>query len=223
MLKSIKTNANNIRNTNNKNMSTLSLLRSLTPNRDLEPHENFRLAELQASKLRKHLDLDIPELPTEAIECLPRIKVLLESTLPSSGMSYWGKGNWNVKLNASDTPTRQRFSLLHEFKHIIDHPHRHNLYPNPVGRLSRRQDERNQQLIEQTADYFAACALMPKRLVKTYFFGRSQNINTLAKIFNVSPQAMQFRLNQLGLIELTRRCSSLHFNRYSNRQFTTAV
>ena len=46
---------------------------------------------------------------------------------------------------------RQRFSLFHEFKHIIDHPTRDLI--------------ENEEMAERVADYFAACVLMPKAWV----------------------------------------------------------
>jgi Zn-dependent peptidase ImmA (M78 family) len=56
------------------------------------------------------------------------------------------------------------------------------------------------------ADYFAACVLMPKKLVKRRFGEGLRTASQLAAEFGVSPVAMQYRLHQLGLLERYRRC-----------------
>ena len=72
--------------------------------------------------------------------------------LPTSGMSHWDGQAWVISLNAADSLTRQRFTLLHEFKHIIDHGHADRLY-HDTGRRSAAEQA------EQAADYFAGCVL----------------------------------------------------------------
>lgn len=59
---------------------------------------------------------------------------------------------------------------------------------------------------ERVADYFAACALMPKAWVKTAFYSRTQRVEELADLFQVSPRAMSVRLSQLGLTTPVDRC-----------------
>lgn len=59
---------------------------------------------------------------------------------------------------------------------------------------------------ERVADYFAACLLMPKRIIKRRFGEGLQAPEELAAEFGVSPMAMRYRLQQLGLVERTQRC-----------------
>lgn len=47
---------------------------------------------------------------------------------------------------------------------------------------------------------------MPKRVVKRLWFQRHQNIEQLASLLQVSPQALRYRLDQLGLTERPLRC-----------------
>ncbi len=56
------------------------------------------------------------------------------------------------------------------------------------------------------ADYFAACLLMPKRLVKRRYCQGQQRVSELAAEFGVSSIAMHYRLQQLGLVDGYRRC-----------------
>lgn len=86
----------------------------------------------------------------------------VERTLRSaSGASLWdrGRGEWVVYLNRIDSWRRQRFTLFHEFKHIIDHGHRHVLYAGP-GHYDPDVEA------ERAADYFAGCVLVPKKFLK---------------------------------------------------------
>jgi Zn-dependent peptidase ImmA (M78 family) len=92
---------------------------------------------------------------------------------------------------------RQRFSLAHELKHVIDHPFIARAYPS----LGRRT---TQQRGEAMCDYFAACLLMPRPWVKRAWFSRVQQVDALAEMFGVSEQAMTYRLTDLGLLPSTR-------------------
>jgi Zn-dependent peptidase ImmA (M78 family) len=87
---------------------------------------------------------------------------------------------------------RQRFSLAHEFKHILDHP--------LVTVLYNKEDE---CVAEQACDYFAACLLMPRRWLRQAWTSGIRDANTLARRFGVSPQAVKIRLLQIGLIQPT--------------------
>jgi Zn-dependent peptidase ImmA (M78 family) len=94
---------------------------------------------------------------------------------------------------------RRRFSLHHEFKHILDHGLVDVVYPS-TGWMS------GEERAEKVCDYFAACILMPKRLVKRRFFEGLTDVAELAAEFGVSPRAMRFRLEQLKLVGTRPRC-----------------
>lgn len=180
--------------------STLTLLRGLVPNRDLSPREAYLIAELQANRLLRHFNIQTDAVPDETISELPRIRIEREHGLPVSGSAHWNGRYWIISLNADEHPLRQRFSLAHEFKHVIDHTVMDRLYHDRIGISAYEQSER-------IADYFAACLLMPKRTVKRLWFQGSQNVNHLADLLQVSPAALRYRLNQLGLTEQPRRCA----------------
>ncbi|MDX6285904.1 MAG: hypothetical protein QOG53_1389 [Frankiales bacterium] len=176
-----------------------SVLRGLVPNRPLRYREAERLAELQANRLRELLGIDGPRLPDEAITELPRILVAAEHDLPVSGSAHWSNGRWIIVLNALDHPLRQRFSLCHELKHVLDHTTKASLYPEEAGLPASVKAER-------IADLFAAMLLMPKRHVKRLYGEGVQQPTELAEHFEVSVQAMNYRLQQLGLTEPKGRC-----------------
>jgi Zn-dependent peptidase ImmA (M78 family) len=183
--------------TRNAEGSVLALLRDLVPHRRLTFAEALRIAELQANRLKEHFDIDTAEVASEVVTELPRVTVIFDADLPVSGSTHWNGSTWVITLNASEPPMRRRFSLMHEFKHLIDHTTRGYLYGTG--------DPEAHERAERAADYFAACLLMQKRWVKRLWGERMQSITELARTFGVSTQAMRYRLNQLGLIETTRR------------------
>ena len=188
-------------NTANQGRSVLASLRALIPPRPLSFSEALQIAELQANRLLSLTGVTDAPLPSETISELPRIRLAYRD-LPTSGLSYWdGRArSWVICLNAAEPPTRQRFTLLHEYKHIVDHGAADRLYPD-----SGRQTAGDRA--EQAADYFAGCTLMPKRLLKRAWGQGLQRPAALARHFGVSERAIEVRLAQLGLSEPRSRCS----------------
>lgn len=186
-----------MKNLQPKTITMLALLRDLIPKRRLTGSEAQRIAELQANRLREVLGISQARLPEEAISELPRIFVLRDCDLPSSGHSCWDSGRWVISLNALEPIGRQRFSLAHEFFHIISHG---SSLPAGDG-----DDIMTRVRAEQLADYFAGCLLMPKRHVKR-LFGQRHSLSAMANTFGVTVRAMHVRMSQLGLIEPTPRC-----------------
>jgi len=179
--------------------SVLALLRGLAPCRPLTHHEALRIAELQANRLLEHFAVTASAVPDEIITELPRIRAEREHGLPVSGGAHWNGRYWVITLNADEHPLRQRFSLMHEFKHIVDHTAKDFLYTDRPTMTAHEQAER-------VADYFAACLLMPKRVVKRLWGEGHQDIGNLAEMLRVSPAALRYRLDQLGLTEQRARC-----------------
>lgn len=189
------------RNSNhNRGLSTLASLRAVVPNRALQFAEALRIAELQANRLLELTGVSDGPTPSEVVAELPRVRVE-QRDLATSGMSYWDGTSWVICVNAAEPRTRQRFTLVHELKHVIDHGRATQLYRGTANRSSESQ-------AEQAADYFAACVLMPKRLIKRAWGERVQRPSVLAALFGVSPQAMDIRLSQLGLTEPRVRCAT---------------
>src|SRR3954447_8257728 len=100
--------------------SVLASLRDLIPPRPLQFIEALRIAELQALRLLELTGVSDGPVPTEIVSELPRIEVL-HRNIPTSGLSYWDGQRWLIAVNRTEPATRQRFTLFHEFKHIIDH------------------------------------------------------------------------------------------------------
>lgn len=179
----------------------LQKLRLLVPARPLQHHEAQGIAERQATRLLSLIDQYEPPVDVGLIAELPRIEVRVVPNRDIgglSGMSQWLKkeSRWLIAVNRSDTQTRRRFTLGHEFKHILDNPYINVLYPkDEYAKMSA------EERAERMCDYFSACLLMPRAWVKRFWTAGVQDQDILAVRFNVSPAAMDRRLQDLGLIE----------------------
>lgn len=175
-------------------ISILADLLSVIPNHKATFTQAKRIAEQQANRLLALSgNTTGPQPSGSLIGKLPRIRIVTEE-LPASvsGTTHWSGTHWVIVLNRAEPAARQRFTLMHEFKHIIDHGRVDLLYVGDNRYTPTEQAER-------VADYFAACFLMPKKLVKAAWSRGLQTSARLAQEFGVSVQAMEVRLAQTGI------------------------
>ena len=176
-------------------------LRALTPHRALTLGESLRVAELQANRLLEASGIYEPAVPAEVIDNLPRVSVERVGRVPVSGSVRWSRGLWMIAINRHEPQVRQRFSLAHELKHVLDAPFGDVLYPSWRGMSSHDRTE-------HIANHFAACLLMPKPWVRRAFFNQGPtDLRRLACRFDVSQTAMRIRLESLGLAQPQVRCA----------------
>ncbi len=202
-------------NTPEGGTSVLATLRRLHPNRPLDLTDALWLAELQANRLLQLRGAahDVP-VPTTIVTGLPRISVEHDPELPAnaaSGCSTWDyqRRSWIISLNPTEPRTRRRFTVLHEYKHILDHA-------SPGIRTSTSRTPTQRSAAEVVADYFAGCVLMPKRLLTAAFYDGIQQPRELADLFDVSEPAIRVRLNQIGLAEPPQRPATRPAYRYQH-------
>jgi Zn-dependent peptidase ImmA (M78 family) len=182
--------------------SIIRELRALMPHRPLEQHEAKGIAERQANLLLERLDQHEPAVDVSLITELPRMEVRVEPSKRMGGISgfaQWSRGRWLIVVNRDDSGTRRRFTLSHEFKHVLDHPFIGDIY-----RDFGSTDTERYRLTEQVCDYFAACLLMPRNWLKRSWASGIQDSSALAAQFDTSEAAMTIRLRQVGLIENSR-------------------
>lgn len=189
--------------------SAIATLRDLVPTRPLTYEESLRVAERQAGRLLELAGVSEPPVPEGVVATLPRMQVERLTPIPVSGSTHWAKGRWVIVLNGAEPQGRQRYSLMHEFKHVLDHNVVRVLYPASAGMTSHAR-------IEQVCDYFAACLLMPRMWVKrAWGSDRVQDIAVLARRFAVSQSAMRVRLLQTGVMEAPPRCLGEGWTKYT--------
>lgn len=175
--------------------SALAELRALCPDRALPPWDARGIAERQAARLLRRSGVTQAPVPEEVISDLPYVRVRYVKARRLAAAARWTGGRWSIIVNSDDTIGRQRFSLAHEFKHVLDHPQADRVYRDRAGRSAHAQAER-------AADCFAAALLMPKPWVKRAFYDQGiRDERLLAKQFGVSVAAMRFRIDELGLRE----------------------
>ena len=208
----------------NETQGVLASLRRLFPERSLRFSEALRIAEIQAARLIQLTGIEAAPVPTDVVIALPHMSVVPQD-LPTSGMTFWDGENWTIWVNRREPATRQRFTVLHEFKHIVDHGAATRLYTG-----GRQTPDRQ---AEMAADYFAGCVLMPRVLLKRAWTTGAQTPTAIARHFNVSERAAEVRLVQTGLLdsrdrhpprmtELTPRFSDRYFRSLSAAHLITA-
>lgn len=175
-------------------------LRDFVPIRPLTRHEAFRIAELQAIRFLAATGINRPPVPEHVISNLPYLQVERFSPLPVSGATEWTAGRWLILLNGAEPVVRQRLSLAHELKHILDHRFIQVLY-------QRIPEKERDAFIEQVCDYFAGSLLVPRTWLKNAWANGVQTPTELAARFGVSQAAIRVRLAQVGLGERPARCS----------------
>ncbi|HEV2638172.1 MAG TPA: ImmA/IrrE family metallo-endopeptidase [Actinocrinis sp.] len=179
--------------------SMLSELRATVPHRPLTYGDSLQSTRNQAAKLRQLIGADTPEINllwlidqrAVPVNFVPSYRLGEQSGLTTDYIT----GKLEVFINEGEPPVRQRFSVLHELKHVLDWPDADLLH----GKLGSGNKELQGKLIEQIANEFAAHVLMPTGLVKRIWFN-SQDIQLAASMFNVSREAMTTRLEKLGIL-----------------------
>jgi Zn-dependent peptidase ImmA (M78 family) len=190
----------------------LDQLRQLAPKRPLTYGESLQIARLQADRLRQWAEADNPDINliwlisqhAIPVQFVPSHKLDEESGLTTDLIT----GQLEMYINDNEPHLRQRFSLLHEFKHVID------FYDADVlhAKLGCGNEEAKGRMIEWACDEFAGNVLMPTILVKRLWF-KVQDLPTMANLFHVSVEAMATRLGKLGLLGEVKPKSRHYFRR----------
>lgn len=109
-----------------------------------------------------------------------------------------------ILVRYGDAPTRTRFTIAHEIGHEVLHLESDQELvdcDSDLFRLEvpRTQHGTNRAHQEAQANRFAAALLMPAKEVRT-LWPQIGSVREMARLFQVSEEAMGFRLSALGLI-----------------------
>ena len=181
--------------------SVLDELRRIIPTRRLTQIEALRFAEIQAERLLEEFKISSPPVPETVITELPKIEVRRISPWPVSGSADWVRSSWIIVINGAEPMVRQRFTLAHEFKHVLDHRLADLLYQPMLEMSSAKRTE-------TVCDYFAGCLLVPSEWLLAAWSAGHRNFSELAGEFAVSESAIYVRLQQIGLAVRKPRCQS---------------
>lgn len=180
-------------------------LRAALPARRLTIREGMVVAERQAALLRWQIGADThASLSTAQLRSLTFVRrIIYRPGMAKSGLTTKTASGWVIVLREDEPIVRQRFSLCHEIKHILDDKAVEQLGDDLYHCPGLKRDE----AAERICDHFAACLLMPKIQLKRDWGGGQQDTGGLARRYNVSKAAMEVRLRTLGLLEPTPRCA----------------
>lgn len=121
-----------------------------------------------------------------------------------SGILHRSGTTVTALVNQSDPPFRKRFTIAHELAHHFLHLLKDGeIVDKEVDTMFRGDVPTSglaspRKLMEVQANQFAAALLMPAALVRMAF-QETENLSALARMFNVSEEAMAIRLGTLSL------------------------
>ncbi len=109
-------------------------------------------------------------------------------------------GSYQISINGNDHYFRQRFTMAHELGHFIYHKSLigRGIDDDRLYRSTSAGDFYNESITqkhETEANKFAAAILMPKPLIEKSFQENDKDVNKVATIWQVSPQALKIRLS----------------------------
>ena len=134
-----------------------------------------------------------PPVPIEKIAELFSIKIIQYPAFPDniSGTIIEQNGSVVIGVNSNHAEIRKRFTIAHEIGHFLAG---HDLADQIIDDVYDKATDK-----EKVANKLAAELLMPKHLLEIDIKSKL-DIPKLAKIYNVSEQAMSIRLLETGLI-----------------------
>lgn len=162
-----------------------------------------RIERTIAALLEKHRVREAP-VPVERMVQDEGISLKAGDLGAKSGLMLRGPDGDVIAVNSAQPRTRQRFTIAHEFGHVVLHADM-TAHSDESFRVKYR-DERSSlgsDVEEMEANFFAAALLMPKALLdrdhaQEYVdIDDSEACTPLARRYQVSQQAMGIRLMNL--------------------------
>ena len=145
----------------------------------------WSLAERTANEMTN--EYSTPPIPVLEIAERSGVNVVFETfgSHSESVSGFCDFENSRLYVNAQDLPERQSFTMAHELGHWLLHRGFFLEHPDDYPVLPRFTDPK-----EKEANKFAACLLVPERLLRPV---KGAAISSLASVFGVSRTMMEFR------------------------------
>lgn len=165
--------------------------------------------EAHAVRLLRQFDIAKPPVPVDSVVKKLGLKlVATEFGDDVSGVLVVEDGKGVIGVNSSHSRLRQRFSIAHELGHFLLHSHKNRLFIDKqyfaAFRDSRSSTGESRR--EREANAFAASLLMPSAMLQEviedhrFDIADDEYLGTLAELFQVSKQALTFRVANLKLL-----------------------
>ena len=164
----------------------------------------LRIERLVDGLLDKH-HVEEPPVPVEAIvRQTEGVSVRYSDLKGISGLVVRKGGAIVIGVNRTHSPVRRRFTLAHEFAHILLHEGKELRFDEDFRFNLRSEISSTGTDIEEIeANFFAASLLMPRRFLDTDHrtltieIEDAKAVQELARAYTVSAQAMSVRLLNL--------------------------
>lgn len=145
--------------------------------------------------LASHWDGGLPVNPVRIARSLGVRVVEVDDPTVSGEYRNDGRTGPTISVNGRDSALRKRFTVAHELgHHALDHGPR---FRDPATNYSLFNFDPK----EAAANHFAAELLMPATLLRHWVIRKAvYDLKELADVFQVSQQAMRFRLKNMGLL-----------------------
>lgn len=159
--------------------------------------------ETITEEILSSLNIRLSPVPVEEIASRIQIKISRASSEDFSGLLIRKDGHALIGVNSDEAPVRQRFTIAHELGHFFLHPQK-DAFVDYRNHKDTKTD-RLTTIKERQANMFAAALLMPrKNLIKDFAklakgLSDDEVSSILSKRYEVSEDAMRFRLKNLGL------------------------
>ena len=101
-----------------------------------------------------------------------------------------------ITVNGSHAPQRQRFTLAHAIGHCVLH---REAIGNALVEDAYLRGAGLAPAVDAEADRYAADLVMPADLVGSFWNQGVRSVSEMARRFDVTPEAAQTRLSQLGI------------------------
>ena len=179
---------------------------------DNERDEARDRARAAAREIIQERDISKPPINIEDIARAYTIEILRHRFEgPESGFALRDNNRWYIGVNTQTSRRRQRFTIAHELGHLLLHKGRQIIVDQAVLRVDLRNhvSSMGTDIEEIEANTFAAALLMPERIVVPYVTSliqangditREDLITELARTFDVSAEAMGYRLINIGIL-----------------------
>lgn len=169
------------------------------------------IKEFARQTLKDHGLFSVPVNPIVVANKLGiRVYNAVFSDTKFSGLAAKRSNGFSILVKQGDHPYRKRFTVAHEIGHALLHLESgpdeiidtdSDFFRVPPGDPDSWSIKRRR---EYEANLFAAELLMPVELMKTTWENLSKDDRSVSKMalaFQVSEEAMGYRLNDLGLFE----------------------